>query len=112
MLKMAYEKGAALGLSRLRVARPTLMKVLKNWGVPIAATAALGATTGAIMPGKEEQHIARTTRGALYGGALGTMLAALRGHQFQSNIPWLLPLFMTAPWIIGDPHGQRKSRVA
>ena len=109
MLVLAYEKGASLGSLSRKIFRPSTIHHLKNWGIPIAATAAMGAMMGGIMPGKEEQHVARMGRGALFGGSLGAMIAALRGHEFQSNIPWLLPLFATAPWIIGDPHEQRKS---
>lgn len=90
---------------------PTLWSKARPWVMPIGITAGLGSVTGALMPGGDEDDIlARSGRGALFGGALGTTLAALRGHEFKSNIPWLLPLLMTAPWIIGDPHGTRRRK--
>jgi hypothetical protein len=107
LLKIAYKAGMRQAAKEAALRLPT-WKAIKPWALPIGVTSGLGALTGALMPGGDEDDIhARMGRGALFGGGLGTTLAALRGHEFQQNIPWLLPLLMTAPWIIGDPHGVR-----
>lgn len=115
-LEYAYLLGkeAGFGIETVKKLKdPGLWDKVRPWAMPIGVTSGLGAATGALMPGGDEDDLlARTGRGAAFGGALGTTLAALRGNEFKSNIPWLLPLLMTAPWIIGDPHGTRKKRVA
>jgi hypothetical protein len=113
-LEYAYMLGKQAGFGvdiAEKLKNKTLWDKVRPWALPIGITGALGAATGALMPGGDENDLlARTGRGAAFGGAVGTTLAALRGHEFQANMPWLLPLLMTAPWIIGDPHGTRKKR--
>jgi hypothetical protein len=121
IIEYAYSLGAQCALekhaSSIRAAkgmRPFLRNAwtkAKPWAVPIGVTAGLGATAGALMPGDKDEITARSGRGALFGGTVGTTLAALRQSHFKESIPWVLPLMVSAPWILGDPHGARHHSV-